>query len=145
MKSSTLIIGLIFCVLLSSPLFSQSPVDDLIQTLEDLSTSRFDAWKYTTRITGDPSEVLRLSEPGYDDSSWETLMLNESIYVDSCWLRKEIELPPHLAGHTVEGPLSFLVSVDDYGYLWANGESLGHFPWNGEFVLTKNFLRKNGF
>src|SRR5439155_24566752 len=32
----------------------------------------------------------------------------------------------------------FLVSVDDYGYLWVNGESKGYFPWEGEFELTKD-------
>ncbi|OGB66070.1 MAG: hypothetical protein A2Y94_12370, partial [Caldithrix sp. RBG_13_44_9] len=36
------------------------------------------------------------------------------------------------------GFIRLLLSVDDYGYLWVNGESKGHFPWDGEFVLSEN-------
>jgi hypothetical protein len=43
-----------------------------------------------------------------------------------------------MVGEQVSGPLRLLLSVDDYGYLWVNGESLGHFPWNGDFEITKN-------
>jgi alpha-mannosidase len=83
-------------------------------------------------VTGDPTKT------GFDDSKWDTLKLNQSIYPDSCWIRKEVVIPERMLGERVAGKVRFLVSVDDYGYLWVNGESKGYFPWNGEFVLTEN-------
>src|SRR5208283_2123620 len=103
-----------------------------------LGLSSFDHWKVSPDLkilqgmTGDPTK------PGFDDSKWETLSLNQSIYPDTCWLRKEITLPRQNLGQPVSGKIKFLVSVDDYGYLWVNGESKGYFPWDGEFVLTDN-------
>ncbi|MDZ7344253.1 MAG: alpha-mannosidase, partial [candidate division KSB1 bacterium] len=80
----------------------------------------------------------RLSNrPGFDDRKWATLKIDEEIYPDSCWLRKEVVLPQRFLGEPVSGPVRFLVSVDDYGYLFVNGENKGHFPWHGEFELTK--------
>ncbi|NWF91104.1 MAG: alpha-mannosidase [Ignavibacteriaceae bacterium] len=34
--------------------------------------------------------------------------------------------------------MKFIISVDDYGYLFVNGENKGYFPWDGEFELTKD-------
>lgn len=66
------------------------------------------------------------------------MALNQSIYPDTCWIRKEITLPRLNLGQSISGRIKFLVSVDDYGYLWVNGESKGYFPWDGEFILTDN-------
>ncbi len=66
------------------------------------------------------------------------LALDERSKFDSCWLRKEIVLPKTFLGTPVTGKIKLLVSVDDFGYLWINGESKGYFPWDGEFILTEN-------
>ncbi len=115
---------------------AQTAVDRLVNTLDSLSLLSFDEWKVSpdlrdSRFTkGDPTR------PDFDDSMWKVLKLNESIYVDSCWIRKEIVLPERILGEPMRGSVKFLVSVDDYGYLWVNGESKGYFPWDGEFLLT---------
>ncbi|MDZ7290794.1 MAG: glycosyl hydrolase-related protein [candidate division KSB1 bacterium] len=111
---------------------AQSNVDKLIDALDSHSRVVLNNWKYSTNLKEDATK------PGFDDSNWETLKLNESIYPDSCWLRREVVLPQRFLGEPVSGPVRFLVSVDDYGYLWVNGESKGHFPWNGEFELTQD-------
>ena len=123
--------------LIPAALFSQTAVDRVSHELDSLSAVSFDNWKVSrdlkvAHITGDPTR------PGFDDSQWETLRINQSIYPDSCWIRKEIILPDHILGQAVSGLLRFLVSVDDYGYLWVNGESKGYFPWDGDFELTKD-------
>jgi alpha-mannosidase len=74
----------------------------------------------------------------FDDSQWQTVKLNESVYFDSCWLRKEITIPEQYLGETISGKVKLLVSVDDYGYMYINGENKGYFPWDGEFVLSEN-------
>lgn len=117
--------------------FSQTNVDRLVKALDSLTLSSFNDWKVspdlkTFRPTGDPTR------PGYDDSGWATLKLNQNIYPDSCWMRKEIVLPSKILGKPISGSMKLLVSVDDYGYLWVNGVSKGHFPWDGEFELTAN-------
>jgi alpha-mannosidase len=114
-----------------------SRVDMLITALDSLTGAAYDGWRMSPdlrsyRPAGDPSRR------GFDDSKWEVLRLRQSVTVDSCWLRKEITLPPTMLGLPVKGALKFLVSVDDYGHLWVNGETRGHFPWNGEFELTRN-------
>jgi alpha-mannosidase len=112
--------------------FSQSNVDKLVEQLQFFGGGSIDSWKYSTSFTGDPTKA------GFDDSQWKPLKLNESIYPDSCWIRKEVVLPAALYGEPVRGKLRFLVSVDDYGYMWINGESKGRFPWDGEFDVTTN-------
>ncbi len=134
MKLLAKILPLILFPLLA---LSQTNVDRLVKTLDSLTLSSFNDWKVspdlkTFRPAGDPTK------PGYDDSGWETLKLNQSIYLDSCWIRKEIVLPPKVLGKPMSGAMKFLVSVDDYGFLWLNGVSKGHFPWDGEFDLTDN-------
>lgn len=131
------ILRALFFLCVFSVCFSQTNVDRLVRALDSLSLSSLNDWKASPdlksyRPQGDPTK------PGFDDSQWQTLKLDESIYPDSCWLRKEIVLPQQILGRTVSGPMRLLVSVDDYGYLWINGESKGHFPWNGDFELTKS-------
>lgn len=111
---------------------AQTNVDKVIERLEFLGKGSIDNWKYAVNPPGDPSR------PDYDDSQWQTVKLNQSIYPDSCWIRRVVVLPDRLLGEPVRGVVRFLVSVDDYGYLWVDGESKGHFPWNGEFEITKD-------
>lgn len=116
---------------------AQTNVDRLVKALDSLTLSSFDEWKVSPDLksfkpAGDPTK------PGYDDSGWETLKLNQSITPDSCWIRKEIVLPAKILGKPISGPMRLLLSVDDYGYLWVNGLSRGHFPWDGEFEITSN-------
>ncbi|MFI5253192.1 MAG: glycoside hydrolase family 38 C-terminal domain-containing protein [Bacteroidota bacterium] len=113
-------------------------VDKLITVMDSLTMAAFDNWKVSPDIknpsvvSGDPTQ------PVYDDSKWDVLKIGQNIYPDSVWLRKEIVLPDKILGQPVSGRVRFLVSVDDYGYLWVNGESKGYFPWDGEFELTKD-------
>lgn len=109
---------------------AQTPVDKLATELEFQSRGSLDNWKYTTDFSGTPAA------PGIDDGAWQTLALNQSIYPDSCWLRREIVLPDRMLGTRTSGSIRFLVTVDDAGYLFVNGEPRGYFPWDGEFVLT---------
>ena len=118
--------------LLPFALLAQTNVDKLVDALDFHSKGVLSNWKYSTDLKEDPTT------PGFDDSKWQPLKLDESIYPDSCWIRKAVVLPQHFLGEPVSGPVRFLVSVDDYGYLWVNGESKGHFPWNGEFEVTKD-------
>ena len=125
-------------VIVPTIVFAQTNVDRLVKAMDSLSTVSFDQWKVSPdlkgsrKIDGDPTK------PGFDDSKWDDLRLRQSIYPESCWIRKEIVLPEYIIGQPVAGPVKFLVSVDDYGYLWVNGESKGYFPWDGEFSLTND-------
>ncbi|MEW6511423.1 MAG: glycoside hydrolase family 38 C-terminal domain-containing protein [Bacteroidota bacterium] len=122
---------LLFALSFASPIAStQTAVDRLASQLDMLSKGTLDHWRYGTDFSDDPSR------PGFNDAAWKALQLNQSIYVDSCWIRKEVTLPERMFGEPVSGPIRFLVSVDDYGYLWVNGQPRGHFPWDGEFELT---------
>ena len=119
-------------------LYAQSNVDRLITTLDSLCSYKLDNWKVSPDLklfkstNGDPTKS------DFDDSQWQTLTLNQSIYPDSCWIRKKIVLPSTYLGKPITGQVKFLVSVDDYGYLYVDGENKGMFPWDGEFVLTNN-------
>lgn len=124
-------------IITSAPAQGPSRVDLLITALDSLTGAAYDGWRMSPdlrsyRPPGDPSRA------GFDDSKWKELRLQQSVSIDSCWLRKEITLPPTMLGHPVQGSLKFLVSVDDYGTLWVNGVEKGHFPWNGEFELTRS-------
>jgi len=128
----------VFLSLLLFPLylFSQSNVDKLVRALDSLSLSSTNDWKVSPDLgkytpQGDPTQ------PGFDDSKWESLQPNQSIYLDSCWIRKDIVLPTKILGQPVSGPMRIIVAVDDYGYMWINGVSKGYFPWDGNFELTK--------
>ena len=62
----------------------------------------------------------------------------DSLGTDSCSIRKTISLPGSILGTPAGGPVRLLLSIDDYGYFWVNGESRGMFLWDGEFELTKD-------
>ena len=135
MKKSWLLI--VIMSLINITTFAQSSnmtfVDLLCSDLEFQLAVRFDHWKYTTRMIPDAWK------PDYDEVGWKTLRINESIYPDSAWLRKKITIPERLLGKPVQGgTIKFLVSVDDAGICWINGEKKGLFKWNGEYVLTNN-------
>jgi alpha-mannosidase len=124
--------------LLPALMCAETGVDGLRHRLDSLNLVAIDYWKRSpdlgagTRIAGDPRQA------GFDDSEWTDLRLNDEVFVDSCWIRKELLLPERRLGEPVRGRLRFLVSVDDYGDLWINGEPKGHIPWDGECVLTEN-------
>jgi len=130
----------LFCFFLACthPLVGQTNVDRLVRVLDSLGMVSVDNWKVSPDIKllrgdqGDPTK------PMYDDSKWDNLTLNQSIYPDTCWIRKEVTIPERYLGQPMKGPITLSLSVDDYGYLWVNGESKGYFPWDGEFELTKD-------
>jgi len=80
-----------------------------------------------------PEEI---SKPEFDDSKWDTLKTGQRLYVDSCWIRAKFVIPEKIFGKVASGKIVFKVSVDDYGYLWVNGNYIGYIPWDGEFDLT---------
>jgi len=116
-------------------IYSQTNSDKIIEQLELLSSATLNNWKYSTDLS---LSAEALSDLAYDDSDWKTLQLDERIYPDSCWLRKVIELPKFIATEQVRGKIKFLVSVDDYGFMYVNGKRLGKFPWDGEFEISTN-------
>src|ERR1051326_4005735 len=117
---------------------SQTNVDKLVRALDSLGTVSFNNWKVSPDLKTFRPGKGDTTKPDFDDSKWDNLTLNQSIYPDSCWIRKEIILPPLILGKPTGGAVKFLTSVDDYGYLWVNGESKGFFPWDGEFELTRD-------
>ncbi|HEX9007281.1 MAG TPA: hypothetical protein VF889_08295, partial [Bacteroidota bacterium] len=129
-------IALLCCLLLPLAAPAQTAVDRAAHEIDSLCSFSFDNWKMSPdlkalkNLAGDPAK------PGFDDSGWETLKLKQWVYPDSCWLRKEFVLPDRILGQPVGGSVHFLVTVDDFGYLWVNGEARGMFPWDGDFVLT---------
>ncbi len=135
MKTITFIFALF---LLHHGLTAQSRVDRLVNVIDSLSMVSFNNWKMSPDLKGMKDLAEQPSRSDFDDSKWDNLKINESVYPDSCWLRKKITLPATYLGQPISGPIKFLVSVDDYGYLWVNGESKGYFPWDGEFELTKD-------
>ena len=126
----------LFCALQTAP--AQTNVDRLAGALDSLGSLSFNHWKVSGDLKGLRSLGDAPTKPGFDDSQWNTLSLDERIFPDSCWIRKEIVLPQNVLGAPVRGSVRLLLSVDDYGYLWVNGESRGMFPWDGDFELTEN-------
>jgi alpha-mannosidase len=114
---------------------AQSNVKKLTDQLDLLSEASFNNWKYTANLSLKAEELSSLN---YDDSKWQTSQLDEHLPIDSCWFRKVIEVPKFIAGVSVKGPIKFLTTVDDFGYMWINGESKGKFLWDGEFLLTED-------
>ncbi len=110
---------LAWLLIVPSLALTQTPVDNLVRTLDSLSSFPVRDWKASpdlkTKIAGNPAL------PGFDDSRWDNLRLDEKIYPDSCWIRKEIVLPERILGRPVAGAVRLKVSVDDSGYLWVNG------------------------
>ncbi|HSD64979.1 MAG TPA: glycoside hydrolase family 38 C-terminal domain-containing protein, partial [Ignavibacteriaceae bacterium] len=110
--------------------------DKLTNSLDSLTAYNFNNW----RISPDLSKPIEgnPASPEFDDSGWKILRIDERNTNDSCWLRKEIIFPETILGKPVQGKITFLVSVDDYGYFYVNGVNKGYFPWDGEFTLTEN-------
>jgi alpha-mannosidase len=124
-------------MLIASPLFSQTTIDRLCRQIDSIANPNIDDWRMspnltTTKLGIDPTQ------PGFDDSKWETLKVRQWVYPDSCWLRKEIVLPSQMYGLPIQGRVRLSLSVDDYGFLWVNGESKGYFPWDGDFIITEH-------
>ncbi|GAB4369202.1 MAG: alpha-mannosidase [Calditrichia bacterium] len=132
MKTKSILILLIPMIL-----FAQSEVDRLVEKLQEFSVHRLEGWKYSSEALLEGVPVEALCTPGYDDSQWHPLKFREHLDLDSCWFRTEFTLPEKIMGQPVSGELRFLISVDDYGYLWINGEEKGYFPWDGDFILTR--------
>ncbi len=108
-------------------------IDMLCAELERSMAIRFDEWKYTTQM------AIDAWRPNYDEVGWKTLRIDESIYPDSAWLRKKIIVPERILGMPVlGGTLRLVVSVDDAGICWINGEKKGLFKWTGEYVLSRD-------
>ncbi|HSQ76734.1 MAG TPA: hypothetical protein VLT13_14320, partial [Bacteroidota bacterium] len=128
---------LIALVLLPAFLHAQSPVDRLANTLDSLATVSFDAWMMSPDLKTARLEGANPAAPGFDDSRWERLELGARAYPDSCWLRKQIVLPERIMGNPVQGRIRILLTLDDYGSLWVNGEPRGKFLWDGSFVVTE--------
>lgn len=113
-----------------------TPVDRVTATLDTLSTVSFDGWRISPDLKayhppkGDPAAR------DFDDTAWDILTIGRSVYPDSCWLRRDIVIPPTLLGQPISGRLVFRITVDDYGYFWVNGKYRGRFDWDGEFEVT---------
>jgi len=131
--------GLGLALLLVTPAArAETAVDRLAARLATLTELTYDHWKASPDIAKAHLEGDGPARPGFDDAAWSTLAIGESIRPDSCWLRRKIVLPKTYLGHPVTGKARLKVSVDDAGDLWVNGESKGHFAWDGDFPLTEN-------
>lgn len=114
----------------------RTTVDDLSNSLDSIAaTASVDKWKVSpdlsTPVTsGDPTSA------SFDDSKWDNQKLGDEIDLDSCWMRKVVVLPDSVFGKPTQGKISLLVTLDNYGYMWINGESKGYFPFSKEFVLS---------
>jgi alpha-mannosidase len=96
-----------------------------------------DNWKVSSDLgaatfKGDPTSAI------FDDSTWESTKLGDEIDDDSCWIRKVVVLPDSIFGRPLEGKISLLVTLDNYGYMWINGEGKGYFSFGKEFVLSES-------
>lgn len=123
----------VFCVVFPHVFQSraQTVVKKVTSELDSLVKTQFDDWRYST----DMSQLAFRTD--YNDASWGTLKINQWVYPDSAWLRRTIIVPDTILGMPVAGgTIKLLVSVDDAGLIWINGESKGKFDWNGEYVLT---------
>jgi len=117
---------------------AETKVDQLVAKLATLTELSYDHWKASPDIAKARIEGDGPAQPGFDDSAWSMLAIDEHIRPDSCWLRRTIVLPKTYLGRTVAGKARFKVSVDDAGYLWVDGVSKGYFAWDGDFELTDN-------
>ncbi|MEJ5351180.1 MAG: glycoside hydrolase family 38 C-terminal domain-containing protein [Melioribacteraceae bacterium] len=130
---------LLLLFFLTFSIFAQSNVDKLVEQLDSLSETSFNNWKYSTDFSLLPQEISRSD---FNDSNWKTAKLNERLQLDSCWLRKVIEIPSYIAGIPVKDKLKFFATVDDYSYIWVNGEYQGKFMWDAEFILTNKIPKE---
>jgi len=119
------------CNLAQQP--NQAFIDEICTELDAALNIRFDHWKYSATMSADAWK------PDFNDAGWKTLALDEQVFPDSAWLRRTIVIPNSILGKKPDGGrLTFLVTVDDAGFCWINGEKKGLFKWDGEYVLTEN-------
>lgn len=113
-------------------------VDRLASALDSIAATSFENnWKASADLStavfdGNPSS------PDFDDSKWNNVRLGEEIDADSCWMRKVVVIPESIFGKPVQGKISLLVTLDNYGYMWINGEERGYFAYDKEFLLTND-------
>ena len=124
-------------LLIYSSLLAQSNVDKLIEKLDLIAECKFNDWKYSTNFTFSPDELSKIE---FNDSNWKSAKLNERLQLDSCWFRKVIEIPSFIAGTPVKDNLKFFATVDDYSFIWINGDYKGKFMWDADFALTGKTL-----
>lgn len=111
-------------------------VDNLSSSLDSIAATAFvDNWKVSPDLStpvanGDPTSA------NFDDSKWDNQKLGDEIDLDSCWIRKVVVLPDSIFGEPTQGRISLLVTLDNYGYMWIDGENKGYFPFSKEFVLS---------
>ncbi len=129
--------GLLMLFLFMTAMKAQSPVDLLVNQLDSLTTHSIADWRYLSEFEDETSLILAASSRDYNDAHWKKLSFNQLLYVDSCWLRSRVILPDKFLGQSIAGRVKLLLSVDDGGFLWLNGQDLGYFPWDGEFTLTE--------
>ncbi|MBZ5638337.1 MAG: hypothetical protein LAO51_06210 [Acidobacteriia bacterium] len=132
-------------LLAATPALGGTAVDRLVARLDAQTRLSLDDWKAspdlkTARIDGDAP-----ARPEFDDSRWDDLKLEEKIYPDSCWLRRTVVLPETYLGRPLHGPARLLLTVDDAGTLFVNGESKGYFGWDGVFELSADVKPKDRF
>ncbi len=126
-------------LLVYSSLLAQSNIDKLVEKLDLIAECRFNDWKYSTDFSFLPDELSKIE---FNDSNWKTAKLNERLQIDSCWFRKVIEIPSYIAGNPVKDNLKFFATIDDYSYIWIDGEYKGKFMWDAEFSLSDKTLPK---
>jgi alpha-mannosidase len=126
--------------LVAAPALAGAPIDEMSNRLRNVSLTAIEGWQASPDIAKSTlaSEADRPAAVDYDDSKWQTLALNEKLQLDSCWLRKRIVVPRYLFGEPVSGALRLRLEIDDYGFVWVNGESRGRIDWSGEVELAKD-------
>lgn len=128
--------AIVAAILALAPASADTAVDRLARRLAEASLASLDDWRASPDIAASKLEGDRYAEASFDDSGWSPLRLDQRLHVDSCWIRKRVVLPSYVLGRPVRGRVRLVLSVDDYGFLWVNGESRGRFPWDGDFELT---------
>jgi len=113
---------------------AETEVDRLVARFDELTLTHLGGWK----VSPGPIEGADPARPDYDDAAWKPLGIDESLRVDSCWMRRTVVVPRTVAGRPPHGPLKLNVSVDDYGFLFVNGKDLGRFDWSGTFTLSQD-------
>jgi alpha-mannosidase len=113
-------------------------VDRLVSVLDSAASNAYvEDWRVspdlsTAVFNGDPTNF------NFDDSGWKQVRLGSEIDADSCWMRTTFVLPETILGDPVRGRISLFVQLDNYGFMWINGESRGYFPFDKEFTLTND-------
>ncbi|HLB01349.1 MAG TPA: hypothetical protein VJO14_08185, partial [Bacteroidota bacterium] len=135
---SVMLVALISALPCPGTVQAQTPVDRTVRALDSLGTVSYDHWRMSPDLKGGRPLDGDPTKPGFDDSKWDDLTLNQQVFPETCWIRREIVLPGRILGERVSGAVRLLVSVDDYGYMWIDGREKGYFPWDGDFELTKD-------